>query len=303
MDLKEAERQLDASADHRVLRRIPPVTQWAFPVAGETTRRALFIDVETTGLSLETDEVIELALLPFEYDPRAGVVTAVFESAAFTGFRQPGFPIPDSSTRIHGISDKDVAGATIDAVHVERLVRDAQLIVAHNAAFDRPMVEKHWPVFSHRSWACSLNDVSWRDEGFGAGKLDYILTSLGWFYDSHRALADALAGAFLLTRTLPVSNRSVLAALLESARRPLKAVRAEGAAFEKRDALRQRGYRWDTGDGDRRAKAWWIMTPDPDAEIAWLNREIYASPRAPPVVDMPATLRYSGRIWDTDIGA
>jgi hypothetical protein len=41
---------------------------WPLAIARGETRRGVFIDTETTGLDLDTDEVIELALMPFEYE-------------------------------------------------------------------------------------------------------------------------------------------------------------------------------------------------------------------------------------------
>ncbi len=189
-----------------------------------------------------------------------------------------------------------MAGKTIDADRVRAIVESAQLIIAHNAAFDRPMVEKHWPIFEEKHWACSLVDIDWKAEGLGSAKLDYLLMKFGWFHDGHRALSDALATVFLLTLPLPGSGRSGLKALLDCARRPLRAVRAEETAFEQRSALKSRGYRWDEGAG-RRRKAWWILTDDPQAEVDWLEAEIYREKREIPVINMPATMRYSARLW------
>ena len=73
-------------------------------------------------------------------------------------------------------------------------------------------------------------------------------------------------------------------------------MRAEETAFAQRAALMARGYRWDAGEGER-SKAWWIMTNDPDAEIAWLRAEIYLDQREITVVNVPPTRRYSLRLW------
>lgn len=299
MDRDQAMALIEADRDFRLLRRVPDVGDWKLAPASNNLRRAVFVDTETTGLDADEDEVIELAMLPFDYDRDSGAIVAVHVDAALAALRQPSKPIPPESAAIHGIRDEDVAGKTIDPAHISALLDEAQLVIAHNAAFDRPMVEKLWPVFETKHWACSLADIDWRGEGLGSSKLDYLLMRQGWFFDDHRALADALAATFLLTLPLPRSGKPAFAGLLECARRPLRAVRAIDTAFEQRAALKARGYRWDAGDGAR-AKAWWTLTDDPQAEIDWLNAEIYEAPREIPVINVPATRRYSARLWPSD---
>jgi DNA polymerase-3 subunit epsilon len=296
MNLQEAERLVEASSDFRLLRRVPPSQSWPLKAPEGELRRAVLVDTETTGLDLEHDEVVELALLPFDYERETGRIVRVDEAGALSALRQPTFPIPPESTKIHGISDAAVAGQSIDDARVRAIVEPAHLILAHNASFDRPMVEKLWPIFEQKHWACSFADIDWKAEGIGSAKLDYLLMKAGWFHDGHRALSDALATAFLLTLPLPESGRLGLKALLDCARRPLRAVRAEETAFEQRAALKGRGYRWDDGGG-KRPKAWWILTDNPKAEIDWLRAEIYRGQRDIPIMNMPATMRYSARVW------
>ncbi len=110
----------------------------------------MFTDTETTGLGLEIDEVIELALLPFEYERDTGAIVRVDQEAAINAFRQPSFPVPPESSKIHGITDAMVAGQVIDPERIKALIEPAHLVLAHNAAFDRPMVERHWPIFEEK---------------------------------------------------------------------------------------------------------------------------------------------------------
>lgn len=297
MNIVEAERVLAASPDHRVLKRVPPVSQWLTKANPAETRRAVFLDVETTGLDQDIDEVIELAMVPFDYDRHSGEIVRVDERAILSSFRQPSFPIPEAGMRVHGIKDADVAGVVIDETRIEAILREAQLVIAHNASFDRPMVEKHWPDFANMHWACSLEDIDWAGESVASGKLDYILFRQGRFHEGHRATDDALAALFLLHQALPVSGVAGLGALLAKARRALFAVRAEGTPFEFREALKQRGYRWDAGAGIERDKAWWILTEDAATEVEWLNAEVYPKPRTITPIPMPATRRYSTRLW------
>jgi len=277
--LENAETLLRASEDYRVLKRIPPAPQWRLPSppAGADVRRAAFIDVETTGIDIETDEVIELAILPFDYDPRTGVVLRVAPEDGLLSFREPGIPIPEESQAIHGIRNEDVKGAAIEPKAVEDALASVQLAIAHNAAFDRPMLERIFPIFETKAWACSLADIDWRAAGMGAGKLDYLLMRFGWFFDGHRAQGDAEAGVFLPAQPLPNTERTVLAALLDKARAKAFLIRATGAPYESRALLKRRGYRWDPGDAHCE-KAWWVISSHPDAEMEWLKTTIYGRP-------------------------
>ncbi len=299
MVLAEAESLIEASPDHRLLHRVPTVATWTLPTAVGEIRRAVVVDTETTGLDQDRDEVIELALLPFDYERASGRIVAVHERDAISEFREPTRPIPAEASNIHGITNEMVKGHAINAERVRAIIEPAHLVIAHNAGFDRPMVEKHWSIFEEKHWACSFVDIDWKAEGIGSAKLDYLLHAHGWFHDGHRALSDALATLFLLTRELPQSKQLGLAALLACARTPLRAVRAEDTAFEQRAALKGRGYRWDDGEA-KRTKAWWIMTSDPDAEVAWLRQEIYRDKGRIAVSNVPPTQRYSSRMWASE---
>lgn len=297
MDLSEAIRIVEAQADLRLLRRVPAPGAWSLNAGSGETRRGLFVDSETTGLDPESDEVIELALLPFEYERETGVIVSVDHAGALSALRQPSKPIPAESTLIHGISDEMVRGQVIDDARVRAIVEPAHIVLAHNAGFDRPMLEKQWPVFEDKHWACSLEEIDWRGEGLGSARLDYLLWARGFFHEGHRALSDAEAALFLLTLPLPRSGRVALEMLLANARLPLWLVRAENTAFEQRASLKARGYRWDDGGG-KRVKAWWIMSNEPQSELEWLRSDIYGDEGSVRVLKVPATKRYSSRVWE-----
>lgn len=267
--INEAYAQLSRSADHRVLRRVPPVEQWQLAEPTGETVRACVVDCEATGLD-EADEVIEVACVPFDYDRATGSVVAVHFGRAFTGLRQPSFPIPQESTRIHGITDAMVAGQAVTEDQISAAVYGSQLIIAHNAGYDRPKLERHWPVFEQFCWSCSWAEIDWDAEGIGSQKLDYLLYRMGWFHEGHRALDDALALLFLLSQRLPITGHSALSTMLARARKPLYRVRAENTVFEAKSLLKQRGYSWEP-DVEGMPKAWVLNTSDPDGELVWLK--------------------------------
>lgn len=285
--------RLEASGSYRILRRLEPRECYHVP-DGTPTRRGVFVDVETTGLDPATDEIVELALVPFDFS-RDGRIFAVHES--FSRFRDPGRPIPAAVTALTGISDAMVAGASIDAAEIEEFLGAAALVVAHNAGFDRRFMERLCGAFATLPWACSWAEVPWADEGFDSAKLAHLATGHGFFHDGHRAVHDCRAGIEILSRTLPRSGRTALDLLLESARQPRWRIRAVRAPFERKDFLKRRGYRWCDGS-DGRARAWNIDVADHflETELAFLRNEIYR--RHDVGIDarlISAFERYSGR--------
>lgn len=268
MDFDEAERVLKESGEHRVLRRVPPVAEWKFaPVAGPT-RCALYVDVKTTGSNLETDQVMAIGLIAFEYDLKSGAMVSAGEAMRF---EDPG---------------------PTELEEIEGLAREVQLVIAHDAAFVRPMAEKLSSVFAEMNWAGSWGEINWAHEGLVRTKVDDLLLRLGWFNDGMEVDAQARAGAFLMSLKLPCSRLTALRVLLTHARRPISLIRAE-AGYEKREPLKERGYHWDW-----RGRVWWILTETPDVEIAWLNSVICDPPRKIVPSLVTAARRYSSRRTD-----
>jgi len=179
------------------------------------------------------------------------------------------------------------------------MIAEVDLVIAHNASFDRPMVEKHWPCFAEKPWGCTLTSVDWLREGFAAGKLDYLGMQLGWFYDGHRALADCEACLALLSQTLPQSGRRIMDAVREAALGEEYLVRAVDAPYDLRLKLKERRYRWRPAELSL-GKVWWTITSDPDAEIEWLQAEIFGRPANIPTHKVTALNRFSERLWEAD---
>jgi len=282
--------------DWRLLRRLQIPNRFNNPRDG-ILKHGLVIDVEATGLSLENDDVIQLAMLPFDYEVESSRITNVHKNKAFEALREPAVPISEEASIVTGITDDMVKGQKINEEEVTAIVAEADLIIAHNARFDRAMLERHWASFAEKPWGCTFTTVDWLREGFTAGKLDYLGMQYGWFYDGHRALADCEACLALLAQTLPSSKRLVLEIVREAAQTPEYLVCAVGAPFEEKDTLKERGYRWRP-DGLPNGKAWWTICFDPEAEISWLRSNVYRFDKDIPVQEISAFTRFSDRMWD-----
>lgn len=253
------------------------------------------LDTETTGKNAATDFIIELGMVFFEYDPETGVVYRIVE--VFDELQDPGVPIPPEASAVNGITDDMVRGKAIDGQRVADLVSFVSIVIAHNAAYDRQLCERTWPVFAKLPWACSFRQVPWQDEGIGSGKLDYIAYRRGFHYAAHRAEEDCRVLLHVLQHPLADTGASTLKALLDASNKAEMRVWATGAPFDVKDALSGRGYRWSDGSNGME-KAWncTVSEDNLDAELAWLKANAFGNKSSSVVVDtVNATNRFSQR--------
>jgi len=274
MDIEKAVQTVEASDDFRVLRRLLPVERYYADDASEK-RIGIYLDVETTGMNADEDMVIELAMVPFEFN-KAGQIFKVLP--AYNAFQDPGCPIPEIITKITGITDDMVKGEAINLDEVVTLLKDAAIVIAHNAKFDRAFCENLHDAFKEISWGCSIADINWNEEGLEGVKLEYLAYKYGFFYEGHRATIDCYAALDILSKTLPTSGELVLKRLLDTARKVTIRLWAINAPFDKKDDLKARKYRWSDGSNGTK-KAWYIdiAEEDYDDELIYLGDNIYSS--------------------------
>ncbi|NRA73922.1 MAG: 3'-5' exonuclease [Rickettsiales bacterium] len=262
---------LNNSKDYRVLKRFTPIETYNV----DTTQDKLigvFVDVETTGLSC-TDKIIELALVPFEFTGD-GRIFRVLEN--YCTFQDPNMQISEQVTSLTGITNEMVSGCSIDADKVEHMIDQASLIIAHNARFDRQFLERQFPIFAKKPWACTLTQIPWHKEDISSAKLEFLAYTFNFFYEAHRATMDCLVGIHILTQMLPVSGQVVFEVLLDVARSTSFRIIAESAPYDCKDILKARGYRWHDGSNNR-PRAWFIEVAEQfkDEELNFLYSQIY----------------------------
>ncbi len=155
-------------------------------------------DLETTGLSGKTDEIIEIGAVRFTL---SGGVEGAFETLV-----DPGRPIPLAIQRLCGITDRDVAGAPAPGEAVAQLAEftEGAVLVAHSAAFDLGFCAVQLPgVFAHRPCLDTLELVRILLPGAASHSLPDLALQLGLIHEApHRALSDAIATRLLLLHLL-----------------------------------------------------------------------------------------------------
>ena len=117
--------------------------------------KAIYYDTETTGVKSQADRIIEIAA----YDPA--------DDRKFEMFVNPGIPIPEEATAIHGISDEMVASAPsykeVGEAFIDFCSGDTVLIAHNNDNFDRHFLnaeaKRHgvenpdWKMLDSLKWA------------------------------------------------------------------------------------------------------------------------------------------------------
>lgn len=155
------------------------------------------IDVETTGLDPLFDQPVELAAVRMV----GGCIEASFASLV-----DPIIAIPAQASGVHHITDADVKGQPTPAqarAAMLGLVREGDVIVAHNALFDRSFMR----ALERWSWLCTMRMAKhlWpHAPDFKNQTLRYFLNVALPRLDvqSHRSMPDVLATAGILASGL-----------------------------------------------------------------------------------------------------
>jgi DNA polymerase-3 subunit epsilon len=158
-------------------------------------RRAICLDTETTGLKADADRIVQLACVELI----DGCVIGRKASWLFN----PGIPIPEDATRVHGIRDEDVRDKPSFKDKVQEfidLIGDNPLVI-HNAAFDIGFLNAEMRRAGLPPPANEIIDtlpMVRAKVGAGRATLDAACRMFGISLERRKARHDALIDAELL---------------------------------------------------------------------------------------------------------
>ena len=164
---------------------------------------AIALDLETTGLDVANDRVVGIGAVAM----RGSIV---LEEPRVDARVDPGVPIPAASTRIHGITDSEVAGAPAFAELFGPLAEmlAGSVVIGQSIRFDLAVLH-HEAARAGLSW----HDPPALDVAHLAGALDRGLVDLGLeslanrfgvtIEARHDALGDSLAAARIFAELIP----------------------------------------------------------------------------------------------------
>lgn len=155
---------------------------------GELDHSIVVLDTETTGLSINHDELTQIAAARME----KGEIVEWYVT-----FVNPGKPIPEDVAHLTNIHDEDVADAPTPSEALAQLaefVGDSK-VVAHNATFDRNFTTRHpegYPLLEN-TWIDSLDLARIALPRMKSHRLIDLVKAFGAPVSTHRADDDVAA--------------------------------------------------------------------------------------------------------------
>lgn len=151
----------------------------------------IVIDLETTGLNADTDEIIEIGAVRL----KDNCIVDTFQTLV-----RPMQEIPFIITELTGIATEEVENAPALSVAMEKFLNylgNSRNFVAHNISFEKSFLKAHLP--SDTTWLDTIEISKICDPTL----MSYSLGSLIDYHElenarPHRALEDAMATAELL---------------------------------------------------------------------------------------------------------
>lgn len=214
--------------------------------------RLLALDLETTGLDVEKDQVTEIGWVLKDTEFEKPFLTEGF-------LLKVTIPVPELITNITGITDSilDEFGKEPEDVytHLGHVMEahGVEYIVAHNGnSFDKPMLhnnsKRHNVVLPEREWIDTRLDIKFSEHIRGRN-LTYLCAEHGFINPfPHAALFDSMA-------TMKLLSQYNVGEVLKYRAIPTIVIRAM-VTFEEKDLAKQKGFSWQEANGKKFNKSW-----------------------------------------------
>ena len=194
----------------------------------------LILDTETSGLDPEVDSCLEVGAILFDVASRSVLAQQSFLLPVDTNAAEAINRIPAAVTRLPQPWSEGLRWFQL-------LVEAADVLVAHNAAFDRQWFGRGALPPLVRPWLCSMEDIRWpadRQLRSRPSVRDLALAYGVPVWAAHRALTDCIYLAEVFARC------DDLETLLMRGLEPRRLVRAR-VSFEERHQAKEAGFRWN----------------------------------------------------------
>ena len=194
----------------------------------------LIIDTETSGLDPRQDQCLEVGCILFDVPSRSVLAQQSFLLPVDSNAAEAINRIPAAVTRRPQPWQEAL-------VWFEHLLDAADLLVAHNAAFDRQWFGLGVVPATSTPWLCTMEDIRWPAERQLRSRPSVRDLALAYgvpVWAAHRALSDCIYIAEVFSRCDDLEQ------LLERGLEPRQLMRAR-VSFDERHLATAAGFRWN----------------------------------------------------------
>ena len=194
----------------------------------------LIVDTETSGLDPESDQCLEVGVILFDVPSRQVLAQQSFLLPVETNAAEAINRIPAAATNLPQPWRPALS-------YLQSLLDAADVLVAHNAAFDRQWFGRgHLPA-TDKPWLCSMEEMRWPAERLLRSRPSVRDLALAYeipVWAAHRALTDCIYLAEVFRRC------DELEQLVERGLEPRQLMRAQ-VSYDDRHLARDAGFRWN----------------------------------------------------------
>ena len=194
----------------------------------------LILDTETTGLDINNDSCLEIGSILFHVSSRSVLAQNSFLIPVLSNPAESINKIPAEITRL---PQPWLEGLN----YFEKLVEASDVIVAHNAEFDRQWFGKNNLPAIEKKWICSMEEIAWPSDLQIRGRPSLRDLALAYeipVWSAHRALTDCIYLAEVFRRCKDLEK------LLIEALQPRRLMRAQ-VSYEERHLAKNAGFKWN----------------------------------------------------------
>jgi len=194
----------------------------------------LILDTETNGLDAQKDECLEIGAILFHVFSRTVLSQQSFLLPVNSNAAEIINKIPAEITRLQQPWQDAL-------LYFEKMLDATDILVAHNAEFDRQWFGKKPLPQVKKPWLCTMNDISWpsqRNLKARPSVRDLALAYEVPVWNAHRALTDCIYLSEVFRRC------DDLETLIRQGLEPRKLMRAQ-VSYEERHLAKKAGFTWN----------------------------------------------------------
>ena len=213
---------------------ISPSQMYSSSLSNSKPEMLLILDTETTGLNPELDRCLEVGAILFHVKTRSIIAQQSFLLPVDSNLAESINHIPAEITRIPQPWQEAIK-------YFKSLISSADVLVAHNVAFDKEWFGLNYLPEVSKPWLCTMEDIRWPSRLSLRNRPSVRDLALAYevpVWKAHRALTDCIYLAEVFCRC------DDLEILLERGLEPRRLMKAN-VSYDQRHLAKQAGFRWD----------------------------------------------------------